>query len=67
MAFMRSLLFFMRRDRECRPEHEPGGQQPNSDHFKYPATGVAARDFVKTVLNGCELRHCSMQRRSKRA
>jgi hypothetical protein len=32
-------------------EHKAGGQQPNPDHFNYPATGVEARNFAKSFLN----------------
>ena len=51
MAFRRGLLFVMRYDGKRGAEHEPGGQQPNPDHFNYPVTGTKARDFAKPFLN----------------
>ena len=67
MSFRRSLLFVMRRDRKCRAEHKPGGQQPNPDHFNYPVTGADARDFAKPFLNALRAAALPTQRPQRAA
>ena len=58
MAFPRRL-FAMRRDGERRAEHEPGGQQPNPDHFQYPVNGPRSPvTSPNRFLNACEPSHC---------
>ncbi|MEO6945158.1 MAG: hypothetical protein ABI150_00805 [Nitrobacter sp.] len=51
MTFRAGLLFIMCSGCERGAEHEPGSQQPNPDHFDYPATGVEALNFAKSFLN----------------